>query len=182
MTCIVGYQTDDDVIIGGDSAGVAYYSITSRSDEKVFKNGPFLMGFTSSFRMGNLLRYSLIIPERRNEDIVAFMNTKFIDAVRKCLKDGGYTPSSNSGDRGGTFLVGFEKQLFKVEGDFQVAISRENFDSVGCGEQFALGALFNMKDSNLSAREKVTKALDAANALSAGVCEPYTILSLKRQL
>ena len=48
--------------IGGDRAGVAGLSLTVRADEKVFQNGEFLMGFTTSFRMGQLLRYSLKPP------------------------------------------------------------------------------------------------------------------------
>jgi len=63
MTCIVGIQHDGRVYIGGDSAGVAGYSITSRADAKVFTVGPYVMGFTSSFRMGQLLRYGLKAPK-----------------------------------------------------------------------------------------------------------------------
>ena len=59
MTCIVGLVHEGVVYIGGDSAGVGGMSLTVRADEKVFQNGEFLMGFTTSFRMGQLLRYSL---------------------------------------------------------------------------------------------------------------------------
>lgn len=51
MTAIVGLVEKGNVYIGGDSAGVAGLSISIRGDEKVFKVGPFIMGFTSSFRM-----------------------------------------------------------------------------------------------------------------------------------
>ncbi len=54
MTAIVGLVHNATVYIGGDSAGVSGYSMTVRADSKVFTIGPYLMGFTTSFRMGQL--------------------------------------------------------------------------------------------------------------------------------
>ncbi len=50
------------VYIGGDSAGTGSSQQIIRSDSKVFFNGACLFGCTSSFRMLQLLRYSLEIP------------------------------------------------------------------------------------------------------------------------
>lgn len=55
MTCIVGLVENNKVYIGGDSAGVAGLSLMKRADEKVFKKDEFIFGFTSSFRMGQLI-------------------------------------------------------------------------------------------------------------------------------
>ena len=63
MTAIVAIRQDNTVYMGGDSAGVAGLKITIRKDPKVFINGNFLMGFTTSFRMGQLLQYSFKPPE-----------------------------------------------------------------------------------------------------------------------
>ena len=68
MTCIVGLVHEGVVYIGGDSAGVAGLSLVVRADEKVLRNGDFLMGFTTSFRMGQLLRYKLDPPRRHPDD------------------------------------------------------------------------------------------------------------------
>ncbi len=77
MTCIVGIETDKGVVIGGDSAGVSGLGLTVRADEKVFARGPFVMGFTSSFRMGQLLRYGALDPDLRKayDDPDRFMCT-----------------------------------------------------------------------------------------------------------
>ena len=107
MTCIVGLVHEGVVYIGGDSAGVGGMSLTVRADEKVFQNGEFLMGFTTSFRMGQLLRYSLKPPRRHpDDDIHQYMVVDFINAVRECLKSGGYASKKNDVESGGTFLVG----------------------------------------------------------------------------
>ena len=63
MTCIVGLVHADGVTIGADSAGCdGAWGIVTRADTKLFHNGPFLFGFTSSFRMGQLLRYAFKPP------------------------------------------------------------------------------------------------------------------------
>lgn len=185
MTCIVGYidKQERKVYMGGDSAGVTGgYSLMVRADEKVFKNGDYLMGFTSSFRMGQLLRYAFVPPvPEEGEDINKFMVTKFIDAVRKCLKDGGYAQKDKEEESGGTFLVGYKGHLFEIDDDYQVGIPVDGFASVGCGEQIAKGALFSMNqywDKSVPTEEKVRCALEAAERFSAGVRNPFVILNI----
>jgi hypothetical protein len=63
VTCIVGFTDGNEVSIGGDSAGVGGWDLTVRADEKVFVLGEFVFGCTTSFRMGQLLRYKLTSQE-----------------------------------------------------------------------------------------------------------------------
>ena len=183
MTCIVGYvdKLSNKVYIGGDSAGMgSYYDLTIRSDEKVFKNGDYLMGFTSSFRMGQLLRYSLNPPNLElGEDINKFMCTKFVDAVRQCLKDGGYASKDKEEESGGTFLVGYKGHLFRVEDDYQVAIPADGYVAIGCGDLIAKGAMYVMDEYFVtkSPETKVRCALLATERFSAGVSGPFVVLS-----
>ena len=180
MTCIVGYvdKLENKVYIGGDSAGVGGYNLTVRSDEKVFKNGDYLMGFTSSFRMGQLLRYAFTPPVlEEGENINKFMCTKFIDAVRQCLKDGGYASKDKEEESGGTFLVGYKGRLFEIENDYQVAIHADGYATVGCGDQIANGALYAVDNYSITTTSKLTIALEAAERFSAGVRSPFLILS-----
>lgn len=172
MTCIVGIAKDGKVFIGGDSAGVAGLDITVREDRKVFKNQSFIMGFTSSFRMGQLLRYSFTPPVRHpDEDIMQYMVTKFINAVRDCLKTGGYASKDSEVENGGVFLVGYEGRLFYIDSDYQVGESACGYEAVGCGDAYAKGALF--ASSELSPDERLKTALKAASMHSAGVCGPF---------
>lgn len=65
MTCIVGLKHKDKVYIGGDSLGAnTAFQKTVRADEKVFQKDDMIFGFTSSFRMGQILRYSFFPPAR----------------------------------------------------------------------------------------------------------------------
>ena len=64
MTCIVGIlEENGDIYMGGDSAGASGNTLKIRADEKVFINENYIMGFTSSFRMGQLLRYGFMGKE-----------------------------------------------------------------------------------------------------------------------
>jgi hypothetical protein len=174
MTCIVGLVDQGKIYIGGDSAGVGGMSLIVRADEKVFINGDFIMGFTSSFRMGQLLRYSLKPPVHHPDvDLFGYMVTDFIDAVRTCLKTGGFAEKEKEVEKAGTFLVGFKGRLFKVEGDYQVGESGVPYDACGCGEDIALGAMFASPD--LPPEKRILTALEAAEQYSAGVRRPFII-------
>jgi ATP-dependent protease HslVU (ClpYQ) peptidase subunit len=183
LTCIIGVVHEDKVYMGGDSAGVGGYALIIRADEKVFQNGPFLMGFTTSFRMGQLLWYSLSAPAHPFDgngqpiDTYKYMVTIFINAVRQCLKDGGYASTEKGQEFGGTFLVGYKGKLFMIQDNYQVAESVDNFQSVGCGDEIARGALCVTPD--LPPEQRIKLALEAAERYSAGVRGPFLIKELQ---
>lgn len=176
MTCIVGIAENGHVYIGGDSAGVAGLDLTVRSDEKVFKNDEFLFGFTSSFRMGQLLRFAFSPPARAEKtDDYRFLVTSLIDAVRSCLKTGGFATTKDGGECGGKFLLGYRGKLYCVESDYQVGQALDGFASCGCGDQIANGSLYSTVGK--PPLERIETALKAAERFSAGVRGPFTILS-----
>ena len=178
MTCIAGFVEKGKVCIGGDSAGVAGFNIVSRKDTKVFRNGDFIIGYTSSFRMGQLLRFSFKPPKvPKNMDVYEYLCTLFVDEIRETYKKGGYLRKSDDVESGGCFLVGYKGRLFNIDSDFEVGENRDNFDSVGCGCSYALGALDALsKDTEIDSTTKIYKALEAATKFSCGVCEPFIII------
>jgi ATP-dependent protease HslVU (ClpYQ) peptidase subunit len=179
MTCIVGLKHKGHVYIGGDSAGVGGYKIESRVDPKVHEVGSFLFGFTTSFRMGQLLGHTFVPPkQKRGQSIHKFMVTDFIDAVRQCLKDGGYARSHNGEESGGTFIVGYKGHLFTVYDDYQIAETSDDYCAVGCGEDIAKGAMFASRD--VIPVERIKQALYAASHFSAGVRPPFLIVKQKK--
>jgi hypothetical protein len=144
MTCIVGIAEGGRVYLGGDSAGVAGYQITVRADAKVFSVGPYIMGFTTSFRMGQLLHHTFKPPKPKG-NLDRFMVAEFIPAVMDCLDDGGWLNTENGRRDGGTFLVGLGGRLFVIYDDFQVGDSTDGYDAVGCGADIAFGSLHTSK-------------------------------------
>lgn len=172
-------------MIGGDSAGVAGLSIVVRTDYKVFANGPYAMGFTSSFRMGQLLRYRLEapIPTRDDlDDMDRFMATTFVDAVRTTLKDGGFAKIEDNQEEGGDFLVGIAGRLYAIESDFQMGRSAHGYEALGCGRELALGSLHTSAMYELTPKERAEYALNAAATFSGGVCAPFIVYNAPADL
>jgi ATP-dependent protease HslVU (ClpYQ) peptidase subunit len=177
MTCIVALKHKGVVYMGADSAGVGGMSLQARKDPKIYVNGPFMFGFTSSFRMGQILGHSFIPPAReKGEDLIKFMSTKFINEVRTCLRTAGFAKMESNVETGGTFIVAYKAHLFVVYDDFQVAEMVSGFAAVGCGQDLALGSLFTTKHmwSN-DPRARLKTALEAAAEFSAGVRAPFII-------
>jgi ATP-dependent protease HslVU (ClpYQ) peptidase subunit len=174
MTCVVGLVSNGRIYMGADSAGVAGYSMIRRADEKVFAVGEFVIGFTSSFRMGQALRYSFNPPRIETWDIWRYMATSFVDSCREAMKTAGFLETNSGQESGGTFLVGVRGQLFTVESDFQVGVSRHPYASVGCGDHIALGSLYT--STALAPRTRVEMALAAAEEFSAGVRGPFVVI------
>lgn len=179
-TCIVGLVHGGKVYIGGDSAGTdSWLNRSIRVDEKVFVKEEMIFGFTSSFRMGQILRYSFTPAKQfSKETAYEYLCSRFIDGLIKCLKDKGFAKVEDNEVSGGTFLLGFHGVLYRIENDFQVGRRVDNYDAVGCGQDFAMGALHNMERSKLSPRVKIRRALEAAEKFSAGVKRPFKIVSI----
>lgn len=177
MTCIVGVIQKGKTYIGADSAGVAGLDVSIRKDPKVFKVNDFVIGCCGSFRMIQLLRYSLTLPRvYPDSDIYHYMCTEFINAVRTCFRNGGFLKIDNNVESGGFFLVAYKDRLFNVQRDYQVGECERPYEAVGCAEPFALGALDAMPDE-MSAEDKIRKALEIATYRSGGVRPPFIIES-----
>lgn len=151
----------------------------TRSDPKVFVNGEFVFGYTSSFRMGQLLEYEFS-PPTPTEGVsgMAYMVKQFIPGVKSTLKEGGFQTSENGEDSGGTFLVGWRGGLYEIEDDYQVARVRQSFHSCGCGRDMVLGSLHATNEFEIGPEDRITMALNAAVEFSAGVRGPFTVLSV----
>jgi ATP-dependent protease HslVU (ClpYQ) peptidase subunit len=180
VTCIVGLVDNGQVYIGGDSAGVSGWDLVQRSDRKVFRNGDFVMGFTSSFRMGQLLAFGFNPPKLvHGADVFAYMVTEFVDAARQRLKDGGFATTKDSADIGGHFLVGVAGRLFNIASDYQVGESVHGYDACGCGGQIAMGSLRSTRLWS-DPKARVHEALEAGEAFSAAVRGPFFIEKSER--
>ena len=179
MTCIVGVVDGDRVWVGGDSMSSNSAGEQSRRTEpKVFRRAEYLIGFTTSWRMGQLLHYRLEVPARpETVDLPEWLATGFVDAVRDCLMDGGFgIKREDNVELGGEFLVAVAGRLFHVEDDYQVTESLEGYDACGCGVEVALGALAATKGlSGMGGRKRARLALEAAELHMGGVGGPFLI-------
>jgi hypothetical protein len=183
MTCIVGVEHADGVVIGGDSMCISGWRKTTREDPKVFTVGPYLIGSTGSPRSGQLLRYRLEVGAPDDpHDIDRFVATTFMEAVRKVFIDGGFETKTDNGQaEGGSFLLGIAGQLYNIQTDYQYARSVTGYLAIGCGDDFALGSLYETGRQGWPPKIRVESALKASAAHCAAVAPPFVIIEQGRE-
>ena len=174
MSCIVGIVEGDEVYVGADSAAVSGYEVRESRVPKVFSNGPFVIGYTTSFRMGQILQYHLRPTPQGPESEMQYMVCTFVEAVRRCLKEHGFSKVENNVEVGGLFLVAYRGALYRVENDFQVNLFADGVIAIGCGREYALGALRALE--TMPARERLIRALEVAAHYSGDVMGPFLVL------
>jgi hypothetical protein len=175
MSVVAGLVHNGTVYLAADSIGCSDTRSTRRQDTKIFRKGEMVIGWVVSYRMGQILQYHLEIPEHpAGMDDHEYMATCFVEAVRRCLKEYGFTPRSADGsDQGGSFLVGYRSRLFHVMPDFQVGEDMNGYDACGAGCQYALGALAILHEDGITDPEAALKrAVRAAEWHSPWVRSP----------
>jgi len=181
MTCVVGMLGEDGKVwMGADSYGGDYHTYEKRKDKKIFINGDYLIGFTTSFRMGQLLMFGDLPPVGKKKDLFKFMVTEFIPAIRELLKEGGYSKISENQESGGEFLVGVKGHIFRIDNDFQVQESIGDVVTCGAGESFALSSMktMNSLDTDMNCKEKIKLSLNISSQISAHVRPPFHIMKI----
>ena len=181
MTCVVGMAKDGIVYMGADKQGSGSYgSICERIDNKVFIKDKFIIGFTTSYRMGQLLKYKFEPPVDTRTEIMEYMVIDFIEEIRKIFKENGYSTVSNNEETGGVFLVGYKGRLFRIDNDYQVGESSYYYDAVGSGQDIALGSICSLLSygAKMTPQEILTTSLLSANRFNAYVGKESEILKL----
>lgn len=176
MTAIAGIIDNGRVHLAGDSAVTRGWGLALKPSGKLFRHGPYVIGVSGSLRAAQLLQHAFTPSEPpAGKQLAGFMATAFVDGMRSALKDGGHATATNSEEAAViTMLVGVHGRLFKVCGDYGVCEGSEPFDAVGCGEEFALGALHATEGLGWKPRKRLRAALEAAERFSAGVRAPFT--------
>jgi ATP-dependent protease HslVU (ClpYQ) peptidase subunit len=177
MTCVIGLVQGPKVYIGVDSASVQGWTRRVTKLRKVFRKGPFLIGYTTSFRMGQLLEHQLELPAQlEGQSDISYMVTVFVEQVRGLLKEKGFSKVESNAETGGQFLVGYRGHLYCVQNDFQVSEMTDGLDAVGSGAEYALGAMVAL--STVPPTKRIQRALQVAAQFNMAVCPPFLVRSL----
>lgn len=178
MTCIVGLKQNGKVYIGADGAASNGSKTVKTDIEKVFKTNSFIIGYTTSFRMGQLLQYYLkdVSIKKDGQTDMEYLVQTFIPYIQKTFKDNGFSKIDSNQEKAGYFIMAYNQELYFIQSDYSVLKYSDGYCCTGCGEEYALGSLHTTKDSELPPEDRVTRALEAAAYFSDGVSEPFTIL------
>lgn len=175
MTVIAALVHNGTIYMGGDSAGVSGYDINIRSDPKVFRQGPFLIGTSGSFRYGNILRYHFDPWVPRPSDLIdpmRYMATTFIDHLRERMDEHGIPDD----EQDGVSLVGYRGALYRIDADYQVGTFWDGYGAIGCGAPLAQGALYASR--RMQPIRRIRLALEAAERYNGGVSGPFVMEEL----
>lgn len=196
MTCIVGLIAKGTVWIGADSlsGNVNDYSIGLVRNPKIVRqsikskkhgNADVLIGYTSSWRMGNLFA-QMEFPHPKGKDAFRYLVEDFVPILRQEFSKSGFLEVRDSVERGGTFLIAINNRLFQIQNDFAVLEPLSVYDACGSGGAYALGAFNAICSSHFSSeltpRQICLAALEAASHHSAYVSSPYEFQSLNPSL
>jgi hypothetical protein len=180
MTCILAISNGKRVLIGGDTAGSAVdgkevYSFPEAS--KIFVTGPYAVGFTTSYRAGQILRYGVEWPEPPADAaaLERFLVVDLVDALRGGLKAGGWERTHEGVVSGAQIVIGLGAAIFMVTQDYAVLPMR--FAAIGNGRLPAYGALHVTEGLEMPLSERAHLALQAAEAYVPGVRAPFSFVS-----
>lgn len=196
MTCIVAAADGKKVVLGGDSLGSHSRGSDGipRADAKVFRSGPYVIGFTTSYRMGQILRYLTTFPDPPDDSdpevLERFFVAELVPAIKESFREHGFDlkasfPSAGKEDFqiqgvhvGGLFIVGVNGRLFEIREDFQVSRPAAPYSAIGTGAPVAHGALHALATAtDLKLEERVKIALSASQTYCTVVRAPFHFVS-----
>lgn len=172
MTAIVGLVDDGVVWVAGDSGSFKGWSRHTKPNGKVFKVKECIIGLSGRAVDAQLIEHHLEVPAIEDYDVRDWAIKKFVPALRGTLKGNGrVTLKDGCESWDSEFLLGVRDRLFRVSSDFYVAERGDGYEATGCGEEFALGSLFDQVGPPAM---RLYTALCAAAYFSAGVHPPFT--------
>lgn len=163
MTCVIGLEHEGVVYMGCDSQTSYGWEKRPLAESKIFRRGQMLFGVGGASLIGNALRYRLVIPQRETVGTnLEYLNTLFIDAVRKCFEEHKCHDSEKENRFDGTFLLGYQGKLYRIEPNYAITYLADGFDSIGSGSNYALGALAALDPNIIHPKQRIQKALEIA--------------------
>lgn len=194
MTCIVGMIRGSNVYLGCDSAASCTSQIGTIKNiseklfvKKISDRFNIVYGYTSSFRMGQILRYGFKEPEIPKEILELknycttdeklldnYLVNEYVDALRTCFKDKGFLEIEGNQEGAGNFLIGitdskkmFKPRLYAMQKEFSLLDYTDDYTACGSGDYFALGALYVLH------KNKKAVPLILQDALYSATQNPY---------
>lgn len=161
MTVIIGFIEKSRVCIAGDRMASNNYLKGDVSHPKVFKNGDFIIGYTGSFRFGEILQYDFK-PPHRSKDISSdreYMVSSFIPALRKSLEDGKYSKNDADG-KSGVAIIGYNGELYTLQEDWSIIQYSSNIHTIGAGAEYAAGAMSVLIGLEMMPEDKIKRAIE----------------------
>lgn len=173
MSCVVALIHENKVWMGCDSfATTETGERRPIGNEKVFRNGKYLLGFIGSVRCGQLLHPHYFKPP---SNILDFP-TKVIELF-KIFGSLVVTPTQTVAQESNMVIAVKGGKLWELMTDFQLNPIPE-YTSIGSGSIFAFGSLHTTNNLYMHPQDRIKYALEAAACFDTGTGPPFKVFSI----
>jgi len=140
MTTTLALKLKNKVVFASDSAASTDYRIHLYNHGKFFKtsNG-IVIGNAGSVREQQIVEFGLTIPTLEHAESVEHYMYRLANAIKSAL----LSEKANKDDEWcrSSFIVYYDGRLFEFDVDFQIAEHSDNYEAIGSGQYYAIGAM-----------------------------------------
>ena len=178
MTCIAVVRDDinNKIYMAGERGASDDGTILSLTAPKVWKLGPYLIGYAGSMD-GERLRYNFnpYVPDIKDTD--KFMQTKFIKQLKQFYTDW-WVDTGKESDFG--LIVAVRGQIYEhSSADMSLSKYTLPYLAMRSGAEYAYGYL-NATEKTKDARKRVVGAVNSAIKFSPSCMGPVDVVSVQR--
>jgi ATP-dependent protease HslVU (ClpYQ) peptidase subunit len=174
MTCIVALRHEDKIYLAGDRGASDDGVILSLNSPKVWKTGPYLIGYAGSMD-GERMKHNFKPTAPNIKDTDKFMQTRFVKELREFYNEF-WVDTSKEGDL--SLIIGIRGEIYEhSSGDMSLSKYSLPYLAIGSGSEYAYGVLY-ATDKQKNARNRVSQAVGAAIKFNPSCMGPVDILSL----
>jgi len=180
MTCVISYKDEDgNIYMGGDSVFIADDQLFTLGHPKIFVKEKMIFGFSGLLRINQAIQYTFDFPMHTSgmEDIKYLY--LFISSLLIHLQESGFAQMDSAFDEG-SFLIGYNKNIYLITEDFQILQTNKNYVATGIGGDFAIGSFYILENQILDPTLRLKIVLDGLSEFSFNK-KSYTILKLDCQ-
>ena len=196
MTCIIAHTNGTSSFIAGDKLGSNGFTKAVQTEPKVFEK-EFIkinddagltrtkeimaLGYTTSFRMGQLLNYNLTLPEQvEGETFSQYLVLKVIPIIRQMFKDEWGARDASQDVGGGQFIILHNHTIYEVQEDFSVLQPKTQITAVGSGTYHAIASMSAyievQEETNVQLHERVKSIFKIVSDNVTSVSPEFDIL------
>jgi ATP-dependent protease HslVU (ClpYQ) peptidase subunit len=188
MTAIVALEHEGKVWMGCDSAAIATgsYDLMLRhvNDPKIiaFPEHDLIIGCSGMNRLVSLIADKFIPPddEETADQPKRVYACAVRDALRELFEGQGGIENDKPSTVDGYCLIGYQGVVWEMDSQFALTQPADAFAAIGCGNAFALGAMYGLRHAPepyeaMDPEYMIEAALEAAERFSAGVRGPFVI-------
>ena len=183
MTCIVGINTGQKIIIAVDRLGSNGFTY-SQYHEKVFAKDGFIFGVSGCYRVLQLIKHKFVIPKMNvGQAVDNYIYNDFTDAFIKLIRENNCAINKDNIDSmGSNLLFGFKDKLYQMESNFQILSDCRGYDAIGSGCYHAMSSLYSTNDLNIVPEDRLKKAIVCASEFVVSVDSNIDFVELSYSL